>query len=419
VATPTLEQGIDIGDLDSVVLMKIPPTFSRYIQKVGRAGRRGKESGVFLIIGDDPISNYYATHPDEFYKSTSEPAYLDPKNPEVMKRQIVSMVYDQPFSRIEEEKLNREIKSSDKVISNLLKEGYLERTRRNALTTTRSGAALHQATKLRGTGEDIRIYTMENKYIGDRGLPMAARELHPEAIYLHGGTQYRVMDFNPRRAIVEQLPYRSKYFTVARYHSDMQEFEPELKRSAFKAEIAYGAGTIRHIVDGYYQKDKTTQRTVAENDLEETIIFDFPTKIINFNLPLRMSWTPTQRGSASHAAEHILISAAVTLTGADQAEMGGISYPDGSIVIYDGAFGGSGLTRLLYDRMERDFERGAEMLATCKCGREDGCPKCTYSPYCGNNNKYLWKNGALESLNQILKGKKTNVEAKPTGKSTV
>jgi DEAD/DEAH box helicase domain-containing protein len=305
------------------------------------------------------------------------------------------------------------------MISGLLREGYLERTKRSALIATHKGVELYQATKLRGTGEDIRIYTMDNKYIGDRGLPMAARELHPEAIYLHGGVQYRVMNFNPHHAIVEQLPHRSKYFTVARYRSDMERFEPELKRRSFKAEIVYGPGTIRHIVDGYYEKDRTTQKTVAENDLEEAILFDFPTKIINFSLPLRLSWTPNQNGSATHAAEHILISAAVTLTGADQAEMGGISYPDGSIIIYDGAYGGSGLTRLLYDRMEKCFQRGAEMLATCKCRREDGCPKCTYSPYCGNNNKYLWKDGALKSLQQILKGKVTKTEAKPTGRSTV
>jgi DEAD/DEAH box helicase domain-containing protein len=419
VATPTLEQGIDIGDLDSVVLMKIPPTFTRYIQKVGRAGRRGKESGIFLIVGDDPISNYYADNPNEFYKSTPEPAYIDPENPEVMKRQIVSMAYDQPLSPSDEERLNNEVKSSSKVISRLLAEGYLERTKRNVLIATRKGAELYQATKLRGTGEDVRIYTMENKYIGDRGLPMAARELHPEAIYLHGGTQYRVMDFNPRRAVVEQLPYRSKYFTMARYHSDLDDFEPELKRKAFKAEIVYGSGTIRHIVDGYYEKDKATEKTVAENDLEKTIVFDFPTKIINFSLPLRSTWTPTQSGSATHAAEHILISAGVTLTGADQAEMGGISYPDGSIIIYDGAFGGSGLTRLLYDRMERDFQRGAEMLASCKCKREDGCPKCTYSPYCGNNNKYLSKKGALIALKEVLRGRETNVEKNPIGKSVV
>jgi DEAD/DEAH box helicase domain-containing protein len=419
VATPTLEQGIDIGDLDAVVLMKIPPTFSRYIQKVGRAGRRGRESGVFLIVGDDPISNYYSTHPDEFYESSPEPAFIDPENPEVMKRQIVSMVCDRPLAMSEEQRLNNEIKSSSKVVSNLLKEGYIERNKRNILIATGKGVELYQATRLRGTGEDVRIYTMENRYIGERGLPMAARELHPEAIYLHGGVQYRVMDFNPHRAVVEQLPYRSKYFTMARYHSDMEKFEPELKRRAFKAEIVYGSGTIRHVVDGYYEKDKATEKTVAENDLEEKIIFDFPTKIINFSLPVKPTWTPTQDGSATHAAEHILISAGVTLTGADQAEMGGISYPDGSIIIYDGAYGGSGLTRLLYDRMEKDFQRGAEMLSACKCKREDGCPKCTYSPYCGNNNRYLWKDGALKSLQQVLRGKATKVEAKPSGKSTV
>jgi DEAD/DEAH box helicase domain-containing protein len=418
VATPTLEQGIDIGDLDAVVLMKVPPTFTRYVQRVGRAGRKGRESGVFLIIGDDPISNYYATHPDEFYNSSPEPAYMDPENPEVLRRQIVSMAYDQPLASSEEERLCNEIGSLSRVISKLVNEEYLQRTK-STLVPTRRGVGLHRATKLRGTGESVRIYTMENKYIGERGFPMAARELHTEAIYLHGGKEYRVMDFNPRRVVVEHIPYRSRFFTIARYHSDIKEFKLELKRKAYGVELTYGAGIIDHVVDGYYEKDRMTEKTVAENDLEKSITYDFPTKIINFKLPLKLTWTPAQKGSATHAAEHILISAAVTLTGADTAEMGGISYSDGSIVIYDGAYGGSGLTHLLYDRMERDLVRGAKMLAGCRCGREDGCPKCTYSPYCGNNNKYLWKDGALTTLKRILKGKATTVEEKPVGKSTV
>jgi DEAD/DEAH box helicase domain-containing protein len=199
----------------------------------------------------------------------------------------------------------------------------------------------------------------------------------------------------------------------------VKEYEAVMKRKAFNVQITYGAGTITHIVDGYYLKDRVTEKTLAENDLEDTITYDFPTKIISFKLPLQLTWTPERKGSASHAAEHILISAAVTLTGADQSEMGGISYPDGSIIIYDGAYGGSGLTRLLYDRMEKDFERGAQMLATCKCGREDGCPKCTYSPHCGNGNKCLWKEGALKILKRTLKGTAAKGEAKPTGKPVV
>lgn len=39
VATPTLEMGIDIGDLSMVVLASLPNTVASYVQRVGRAGR--------------------------------------------------------------------------------------------------------------------------------------------------------------------------------------------------------------------------------------------------------------------------------------------------------------------------------------------------------------------------------------------
>ena len=39
VATPTLEMGIDIGDLSSVFLASLPRTVASYLQRVGRAGR--------------------------------------------------------------------------------------------------------------------------------------------------------------------------------------------------------------------------------------------------------------------------------------------------------------------------------------------------------------------------------------------
>jgi Lhr-like helicase len=39
VATPTLEMGIDIGDLSCVMLASLPTSVASYLQRVGRAGR--------------------------------------------------------------------------------------------------------------------------------------------------------------------------------------------------------------------------------------------------------------------------------------------------------------------------------------------------------------------------------------------
>src|SRR5262249_39651928 len=48
-ATPTLEMGIDIGDLSTLVLCSVPPEEANYIQRIGRSGRRDGNSLNFTI----------------------------------------------------------------------------------------------------------------------------------------------------------------------------------------------------------------------------------------------------------------------------------------------------------------------------------------------------------------------------------
>ncbi|CAM5305929.1 DEAD/DEAH box helicase [Corynebacterium variabile] len=50
VATPTLEMGIDIGDLSTVMLASLPNAVSSYVQRVGRAGRLTGNSLIVALV---------------------------------------------------------------------------------------------------------------------------------------------------------------------------------------------------------------------------------------------------------------------------------------------------------------------------------------------------------------------------------
>ncbi|BAC19705.1 DEAD/DEAH box helicase [Corynebacterium efficiens YS-314] len=50
VATPTLEMGIDIGDLSTVMLASLPTSVASYVQRVGRAGRLTGNSLILALV---------------------------------------------------------------------------------------------------------------------------------------------------------------------------------------------------------------------------------------------------------------------------------------------------------------------------------------------------------------------------------
>jgi DEAD/DEAH box helicase domain-containing protein len=98
------------------------------------------------------------------------------------------------------------------------------------------------------------------------------------------------------------------------------------------------------------------------------------------------------------------------LTGGASQDLGGISLgSSGLIFIYDGSVGGNGASRALYDKFDKAISRALRILSDCPCKTESGCPRCTYSYRCGNNNEYLHKYAALEILNRIIEGDKTQI----------
>ncbi|WP_263020719.1 DEAD/DEAH box helicase [Natronobiforma cellulositropha] len=81
-ATPTMELGVDIGTLDSVTQVGVPPTLTNYVQRSGRTGRsRGSSSLVSTVIrGEHPVDNHYYANLEAFFSGFEPVRVPEPEN---------------------------------------------------------------------------------------------------------------------------------------------------------------------------------------------------------------------------------------------------------------------------------------------------------------------------------------------------
>jgi len=410
VATPTLELGLDIGYLDAVVLTAPPPSYAKYLQRAGRAGRRGRRGYVFMILSDDPIDAYFERNPLRYYEQEIPPSTLEPMNEEVLKIHLVALLLEKYRLHIRE--IPREW---FRVLDNLIYEKLAFRLGNYIYPNTRYARLFfNKYSNIRGAGPQVTIVDRDNdEVIGYRELPQALLDLHPNAIYYSFGTPYRSIsiDIVEKKALVERIPGETYAYTRPLYTVDLLDFNEIASRKTLRGiPLTYAYVKLSISVEGYVLRDIGSDQGGLRYWFEEPITYSYDTKALLVKYMERSGWDLNSNAEAFHAIEHTIISAARPVCGASLGDMGGFSYPSGDIVIYDSAPGGSGLARLLYERYEKAEELAYEIMAKCDC--IDGCPRCIYSPYCGNNNQTLSRRKALEILSEVL-AEKQHVEQEP------
>lgn len=92
--TPTLEMGIDIGDLSTVILCSIPPAQSQFLQRAGRAGRKDGNALTLAIANSRPHDLYFYADPLDMISGDVTPPKIFLRASAVLERQFVAFCMD-------------------------------------------------------------------------------------------------------------------------------------------------------------------------------------------------------------------------------------------------------------------------------------------------------------------------------------
>lgn len=93
-ATPTLEMGIDIGDLSTLLLSSVPPEEANYVQRMGRSGRRDGNALNMVLANARAHDLQFWEDPTPMLAGQVRPPGVFLAAEEVLKRQVTAFTLD-------------------------------------------------------------------------------------------------------------------------------------------------------------------------------------------------------------------------------------------------------------------------------------------------------------------------------------
>ncbi len=213
VSTSALELGIDVGQLDAVVMAGYPGSIASAWQQAGRAGRRTGPSAAVMIADSSPLNQYLVNHPDYFFGRSPEHGLINPDNPQILAGHVKCAAFELPFQRSE----SLGTAPVEPILEQLAAAAIVHRTPERwhwmAETYPAEEISLRSASAENFVIIDVTGPTA--RAIGEVDRFSAPLLLHEEAIYLHESDQYQVekLDYDEKKAYVR--PVEVDYYTDA------------------------------------------------------------------------------------------------------------------------------------------------------------------------------------------------------------
>jgi DEAD/DEAH box helicase domain-containing protein len=378
VSTNALELGIDIGSLQTAVLVGYPGTIASTWQQLGRAGRRAGSVGVF-VASSSPLDQFIVRHPEYFLSADPEEGLIDPDNLLLLAGHLQAGLFELPFE--DQERLGR----AD--VSELLQvfedDGSATRSA-GRWFWSRQAFPAEEVHLRRILADNVVIIDTSHprpQVIGEMDQFTAPVLLHEEAVYLHEGAQFHVdrLDWDEKKAYVR--PVEVDYYTdalasvtvqvldtfdgpdgdqVSRSHGEVKitSLASMFKKIKFHTHENIGSGPIHlpeqtlHTTGYWITVDEGTWRSLGRETLEAGL--QGTAHALRHVASLRLMCDPRDLGSV--------------------AEVRSVTTQLPTVTIYEVYPGGVGFSSRMYELHRELLDDASELVRDCPCLA--GCPSC-------------------------------------------
>ena len=381
--TPTLELGIDIGKVN-VAISAFTGEFDKFIQRIGRAGRRGQKSYAICVFEPrDAVCHYYANNISE-YLAQEHIIQINKDN------QIISEKHDKS-------------KEIEIVASQTFDKRPLWDYANNM--------------NLRGTSGNVKIFIPGKKSV-EKGIPTGYYQLHQKALYRLNSILYEVEKFEKTKdggkaylKNCEILDRNRK--TIPIVHTNIRRINKKFERKIptkvnSQIILRYGLINLEKNITGYYKGNKNdniqTLRKISGTTHPNWKDLSWSSKhsAVEIHIPSELySQSISKEDSLIHTITHTFVNAAKIVTKSDTADIDAY-FDDDVLYLYDNtANGANGCSKIIYEKFEEILEKAHILINRCDCKK--GCPKCIHvSGFCHTNNQDLEKVKTSEFFKKLL-----------------
>ncbi|XP_021757197.1 uncharacterized protein LOC110722235 [Chenopodium quinoa] len=422
-ATNALELGIDVGHIDVTLHLGFPGSISSLWQQAGRSGRRGKPSLAVYVAFDGPLDQYFMKFPQKLFRSPVECCHVDAQNPKVLEQHLICAAIEHPISLIYDGKYFGS--GLNDAVTALESRGYLSADpSRESIAKIWSYIGQEKSPSrsisIRAIeSEKYKVIDKNNEVLEEIEESRAFFQVYEGAIYMNQGKTYLVkeLDLSSKIALCQRADV--KYYTQTRDYTDIDVIGGALayqirasKMQCHGTTALTNSCTVTTTWFGFRRICKRTSKVLDKVDLalpkysyeSQAVWIRVPTSVKTAVEKERFSFR-----AGLHAASHAVLNVVPLYIICDSSDLAPecanpheTRYVPERILLYDQRPGGTGLSMRIRPLFNDMLTSALDMLTSCYCSGDVGCPNCVQTLACQEYNELLHKDAAIMIIKGVL-----------------